>query len=218
VGSKSKIPQILKALDANNVSKELWNSQQNLPRDSAGYFMKFAVPTIANGKVYLANSSGRINVYGIIDSMPPLPDCLGSTILSTKKNVFASSFTDINHSPAKVVDLLSTTRWLSSNSNIQLIGVDLGSVDSICNISLHWAAGFSGKDFSIQVSDDSLSWTTVDSIVGNTYDINSSNLKVAGRYVRIYCTAGNSANGYSLQELTVYGSVISVAKLRRVLL
>src|SRR5437763_5356606 len=41
-------PGVLRAFDANDVSKELWNNQQN-PRDGAGAYAKFASPTIANG-------------------------------------------------------------------------------------------------------------------------------------------------------------------------
>jgi hypothetical protein len=60
--------QILTAVDANDITKELWNAELYPNRDSCGSFMKFAVPTIANGKVYLASNSGLINVYGILDS------------------------------------------------------------------------------------------------------------------------------------------------------
>jgi hypothetical protein len=58
-------PGILRAFDANDVSKELWNNQQNSPRDAAGYYAKFAAPTIANGHVYLPTFSNRIVVYGL---------------------------------------------------------------------------------------------------------------------------------------------------------
>jgi hypothetical protein len=53
--------------------------------------MKFAIPTVANGKVYLASSSGSINVFGIIDTTTQLPDCTGCTILSLNKPASASS-------------------------------------------------------------------------------------------------------------------------------
>ena len=55
---------ILRAYDASDLSKELWNSQlapddsTDAKSDSIGNFAKFCPPTIANGKVYLA-SFGR---------------------------------------------------------------------------------------------------------------------------------------------------------------
>jgi hypothetical protein len=58
-------PGILRAFDANDISKELWNNQQNSTRDAAGNYAKFASPTIANGHVYLPTFSNRVVVYGL---------------------------------------------------------------------------------------------------------------------------------------------------------
>jgi hypothetical protein len=58
-------PGMLRAFDANDVSKELWNNQQNSVRDPAGNYAKFAAPTIANGHVYLPTFSNRVVVYGL---------------------------------------------------------------------------------------------------------------------------------------------------------
>jgi regulation of enolase protein 1 (concanavalin A-like superfamily) len=59
-------PGILRAFDASDVTKELWNTEQNSARDGVGNFAKFVCPTVANGKVYLATFSNKINVYGSI--------------------------------------------------------------------------------------------------------------------------------------------------------
>jgi hypothetical protein len=56
-------PGILRAFDANDVTKELWDSNQN-PNDNPGKYAKFASPTIANGHVYLATFSNKVMVYG----------------------------------------------------------------------------------------------------------------------------------------------------------
>jgi hypothetical protein len=58
-------PGILRAFDANDISIELWNNQQNAARDGAGNYAKFASPTIANGHVYLPTFSNRVVVYGL---------------------------------------------------------------------------------------------------------------------------------------------------------
>jgi outer membrane protein assembly factor BamB len=58
-------PGILRAFDANDVSKELWNNHQNDLRDGAGTYAKFAAPTIANGHVYLPTFSNQVAVYGL---------------------------------------------------------------------------------------------------------------------------------------------------------
>jgi hypothetical protein len=58
-------PGILRAFDANDVTKELWNNRQNVSRDGAGNYAKFASPTIADGHVYLPTFSNRVVVYGL---------------------------------------------------------------------------------------------------------------------------------------------------------
>src|SRR5256712_394526 len=58
-------PGILRAFDANDVTKELWDNRQNVARDGAGNYAKFSAPTIANGHVYLPTFSNRVVVYGL---------------------------------------------------------------------------------------------------------------------------------------------------------
>lgn len=57
-------PGILRAFDANDITKELWDNNQN-SADNAGTYAKFSSPTIANGHVYLPTFSNQVAVYGI---------------------------------------------------------------------------------------------------------------------------------------------------------
>ena len=57
---------ILRAFDASDVRKELWDSRQDAGRDDVGTFAKFNAPTIANGKVYVPTFSGYLAVYGLL--------------------------------------------------------------------------------------------------------------------------------------------------------
>ena len=57
---------ILRAYDAEDVSRELWHSEINRERDHLGSFAKFTPATVVNGKVYVATFSNDLNVYGLL--------------------------------------------------------------------------------------------------------------------------------------------------------
>ncbi len=59
---------MLRAFDAADISRELWNSEQLTTRDRLGKFAKFCSPTIANGKVYISTFSNKVAVYGVVEA------------------------------------------------------------------------------------------------------------------------------------------------------
>jgi hypothetical protein len=62
-GNATGKPSILRAYDAGNITNEIYNSSVNAG-DTAGPAVKFAPPTIANGKVYVPTAN-QLDVYGL---------------------------------------------------------------------------------------------------------------------------------------------------------
>jgi hypothetical protein len=58
-------PAVLHAFDALDVGRELYSSEQNAARDRAGLTLRFTIPTIAGGRVYV-EAKGRVEVYGLL--------------------------------------------------------------------------------------------------------------------------------------------------------
>ena len=88
----SQPTQILYAVDATNVANTFWSSAANATRDTAGPNVKFCVPTIANGKVYVASTS-EVMVYGIL----PIPNfAIGATSNSVSVTQGATGTDTIN--------------------------------------------------------------------------------------------------------------------------
>lgn len=94
-----RVPGIVYAYDASDLTHELWDSHQNLSRDDIGYLAKFTPPTVVNGKLYMAsfgalgtkNTAGRIVVYGLL----PLGgggggDALSGTVIGTPGSWYGS--------------------------------------------------------------------------------------------------------------------------------
>ncbi|MEO7326705.1 MAG: hypothetical protein ABIW82_17935, partial [Dokdonella sp.] len=69
-------PGVLRALDANDLTHELWNSEQMGARDRMGNWPKFSPPTIVGGRVYMGSfpsdgvGSTKVSTYGVF----PTPD------------------------------------------------------------------------------------------------------------------------------------------------
>ena len=60
-----KEPVVLKAFDARDLSRVLYASNEHPERDRSGGSLKFLVPTVANGKVYVGGA-GQLTAFGLI--------------------------------------------------------------------------------------------------------------------------------------------------------
>lgn len=57
---------VLRAYDATNLGTELYNSSQNLNRDNPGVAVKFTVPTVADGHVFVG-AENQVAMYGLLN-------------------------------------------------------------------------------------------------------------------------------------------------------
>jgi hypothetical protein len=58
-------PAVLRAYGALDVAHEIYNSEQNAARDRVGLTLRFTIPTVMNGRVYV-EAKGEVDVYGLL--------------------------------------------------------------------------------------------------------------------------------------------------------
>jgi hypothetical protein len=106
--------QVLHAYDATNLATELYNtSQASNSRDVPGGAVKFTVPTVANGKVYVG-SQASLNIYGLLSpaatpAFSPLPGTYNSAQSVTISD--NSSGTTIYYTTDGSTPTISSTRY-----------------------------------------------------------------------------------------------------------
>jgi uncharacterized protein (TIGR03437 family) len=63
---------VLRAYDAANLAREIYNSSANTARDALGAAVKFSVPAVANGKIYAGTQTSLV-VYGLLGGGGAVP-------------------------------------------------------------------------------------------------------------------------------------------------
>lgn len=113
-GASSSL-EILRAYRADNLAVELYNSSQVASRDSLGLGVKFTVPTIINGHVYVG-SQNQLVVYGLL---PPTPTPGSTTLISAfsqspviaEPNVINGGNTHVTFKSAQAGDTLQVSLY-----------------------------------------------------------------------------------------------------------
>jgi parallel beta-helix repeat protein len=151
---------------------------------------------------------GILVLSGLLLSMPIYG--FAQNIALNKPVTVSSVESGTSYTGNLAVDGNTGTRWSSNHSDPQWIYVDLGSQYNITSVNITWENAY-GKNYTIDVSTNASTWTTVKSVSNNTSLSNSNFFSVpaTGRYVRIYGTARGTSYGYSIIELVVNGSLTS---------
>ena len=115
-------PAVLHAYTAADVSVELYNSSEDLARDNPGPAVKFSVPTVVNGKVFVG-SQNQLSIFGLpldnIEVAPTNPSIVRGTLQQfTATGTFSDSTTQ---------DLTTAVTWSSSSPGTATISNAAGS-------------------------------------------------------------------------------------------
>lgn len=133
-------PQVLYAFDANDLSNILYESDTNVARDGGGHSMKFAIPVVTNGKVYVA-ALGEVDVYGLFNGSPTAvaptitPDggTFGGTLSVSLSSATASAnvfYTLDGSVPTPASPLYSGPIAISTDTTIRAIASAEGFIQS----------------------------------------------------------------------------------------
>ncbi len=135
------------------------------------------------------------------------------TLVSENATATASSTESNSQLAAYAVDGDMSTRWSSEHSNLQWLQIDLGSVQAIEKLELHWEAAYA-QSYNIYVSETDSDWGTPvyerDDGVGGFDEIVKS--MGSGQYITIECLNRATVYGFSLIEVLAYskrGQLIS---------
>lgn len=115
---------VLRAYDATDLSKELYSSDQNAG-DNLGSYVKFTVPVIAHGRVFVGTQNSLV-IYGL--RQPPAYNNAGT---SDDSDPAAGHFDGINSYSAQA---------------LLLVGITPGAQGSFNGVSFTWPSPTSGEN------------------------------------------------------------------------
>jgi hypothetical protein len=148
--------------------------------------------TLADNGIYVVTDLGSAPAAG------------GDLTTATWLGTSASSSVQAS---SNAIDNNTGSRWESNYSDPQWFQIDLGSSKTISRVRIDWENA-SAKNYTIQVSPDGTTWTTVSTQLNmptGNHRIDDLTVSGTGRYVRMNGTARTTIYGYSIFEMDVYG-------------
>jgi uncharacterized repeat protein (TIGR03806 family) len=137
-GTSPTTPCVLRAYNATNIAQEIYASDQLASRDAAGNAVKFILPTIANGKVYVG-AQYTLTVYGLASAflLAPIISPNGGSFVSSVTVTLSDAdpsatiyYTIDGSTPATNSPLYTIPFALTNTALVQAIAVKPGAVNS----------------------------------------------------------------------------------------
>jgi hypothetical protein len=168
----------------------------------------------------------RVRAYNFIDDSDYSNQASATTLngsgpgpnpnlnLALQKTLTASS-TDPLRPVLAAADSNITTWWSSATNKTVWLSVDLGAARAVGRAVVKWQDVYYAKTYDIQVSNDALSWITVQSVNSGSSGVQDlAFAQILTRYVRIYMTSANKST-YQIQEFEIYAGAPSKSTTKR---
>ena len=145
---------VLRALNADDLTQELWNSRRNQARDDLGLWPRYSAPVVANGRVYASTFSGQLVVYGLLATTPDfnLSAAPGSSTISQGQN---ASYTITVSPQAGFEGLISFTFAncpLGATCSFTPSSVTLGSAPASATLTILTSKGTTAGTYSVMAT------------------------------------------------------------------
>jgi hypothetical protein len=153
-------PGVLRAFDADDLTQELWNSEQMSARDSLGNWPKFSPPTVVNGRVYMASfpndgvGTAPVSTYGVLPTSdftliatPPNPgikagDSVTYTVTTGPLQGFSGSVhLDVSGLPANATANFANNDFATPGSTTLTVQTDPGMSSDPAQLTITGTSG-----------------------------------------------------------------------------
>ncbi len=132
--SPGQQPAVLYAYNATNVTNAIYNSATNATRDQGGCANKFAVPMVANGRVYVGTQN-ELDIFGLLGAPPAVSMSLESPCYTFAKQAVGTT------SDPEYLTLTNTGNSTMTGLNLTIIGINAGDFAQSSNCTSTLAAG-----------------------------------------------------------------------------